>query len=68
VTVTVKLAGPLPELQKVNPRDITATVNLGAPVGNGLYPVSVTVPANLSALGVRAEQPDPVAVTLGPNP
>jgi YbbR domain-containing protein len=68
VTVTVRLAGPLPELQKVNPRDITATVNLGAPVGNGLYPVSVTVPANLSALGVRAEQPDPVAVTLGPNP
>ena len=68
VTVAVKLAGPLAELAKVNPRDLTATVNLGAPVGNGLYPVSVTVPTNLSALGVRAEQPDPVAVTLGPNP
>ena len=68
LTVTVKLAGPLAELQKLNPREITATVNLGAPAGNGLYPVSVTVPANLSALGVRAEQPDPIAVPLGPNP
>ena len=68
VIVNVKLAGPLAELQKVNQRDITATVNLGAPVSSGLYPVTVTLPAALQTLGVRVEQPEPVAVTLGPIP
>lgn len=67
-SVLVKLAGPLPELNKVDPRTITATVNLGAPVSSGLFPVNVTLPAALTNAGVRAEQVEPIAVTLGPQP
>jgi YbbR domain-containing protein len=64
---TVQLTGPLAALQGVDPRLFKATVNLAAGSG-GLYPVTVTVPAALASQGVRAEQPDPIPVILGPTP
>ena len=66
--VAVRLAGPLTVLRDLDPKSVTATVNLATPSASGLYPVTVTLPASLSNAGVRAEQVDPLAVTLGPNP
>ena len=69
VRVSVQLTGPLPELDKLTPKSITATVSLaGGLAGPGLYPVTVSVPPNLQGLGIRAEQPAPIPVTLGTGP
>jgi len=68
VTVLVKLSGPFAALQNVNPKDVTALVNLGAPTAPGLYPVTVTLTSALSNQGIRPEPVDPIPVTLGPNP
>jgi YbbR domain-containing protein len=68
LSVLVRLAGPLPVLQTLNPRVITASVNLAAAGPGGLYPVTVTIPTDLANAGVRAEPVDPISVTLGPNP
>lgn len=68
IFAVVKLSGPLPELIKVTPGQVVATVNLAAPSSTGLYPVTVTLPPALTALGVRAEPVDPISVTLGPTP
>ena len=47
------LSGPSLSLQASTP-EITATVNLAAPVGTGLYPVTITLPPDDES-GVRAE-------------
>jgi len=68
VSVVVRLSGPLAELQKLDPRSIAATVNLATPVSPGQYPVTITVPPALTSAGIRAEQPSPIPVSLGPTP
>ncbi len=66
VAVTVQLTGPLAAIQALKPGDVKATVSLaGGAAGPGLFPVTVTLPASSQ---VKAEQPDPVPVTLGTNP
>jgi hypothetical protein len=63
--INVQLTGPLVELEKLNPTSITARVSLAnGGIGTAFYPVTVVIPANLSNLGIRAEQPGPVQVTL----
>ena len=67
--VSVVLTGPLPELDKLTPTSIRATVSLaGGSSGVGLFPVTVIIPASLQSLGIRAEQPAPISVTLGTGP
>ncbi len=63
--LNIQLTGPLVELAKLTPTSITARISLAnAVVGTGFYPVTVVIPANLSNLGIRAETPPAVQVTL----
>jgi hypothetical protein len=67
--VYVQLTGPLPVLEAIVPGQVTARVSLaGAQAGTGAFPVTVAVPASLANQGVRAEQPSPMNLTLGPGP
>ncbi len=68
--LNVQVTGPLTELEKLTPTSIQARVSLAnATAGTGFYPVTVTIPANLLNLGVRAEPVAPIQVILAaPTP
>ncbi|MGH2632349.1 MAG: CdaR family protein, partial [Tepidiformaceae bacterium] len=59
-SVTVKVSGPLAQMQALKPIDIKATLSTAdAVVGTAPYPVTVTLPA-----GLKADPIDPLTITL----